>query len=291
MTDALCVICGKRPALDGWVDSYCTANRRRDLDDVVELTPDARHVARGQARRGTSGASGKPGSSVPFNVDATDTLNAVQNALTTLARDIADRRGLRAPRPEHLGHDTIVVAAAWLREQLEWCRHAMDGAEPYAVGAFEEIHQCARAVRRITYGSPERRYLGPCGAPTARWTDENGRVRDDCPGDIYARHGAAEGVCNRDSCRATVAAEERSEWLDGLVRTYAYTAAEIAHAYPEINAGTIRQWAHRGRLAATGADEQGRPRYTLGAVLDLAAAEAARREEQRARRARKTTAA
>ena len=52
-------------------------------------------------------------------------------------------------------------------------------------------------------------------------------------------------------------------------------------------ARSIRSWAKRGQLAQHGEDREGRPLYNLGEVLDLAAADAARREENRAKRARR----
>jgi hypothetical protein len=60
---------------------------------IITLTPDGRAVAAGLVRHG-SGGGGKPGSRSPGNDDAMDALDAIQNALTTMARDIAETRGL-----------------------------------------------------------------------------------------------------------------------------------------------------------------------------------------------------
>jgi hypothetical protein len=63
------------------------------LAEIITLTDDARAVAAGLVRHG-SGGGGKPGSRSPGNDDAMDALDAIQNALTTMAREIADERGL-----------------------------------------------------------------------------------------------------------------------------------------------------------------------------------------------------
>jgi hypothetical protein len=85
--------CG-RPVTDGYVAEACGARAAGHLAEIIDMTPAARLVAAGLVRRGGTGGGGKPGSRPPLNDGATDALNAVQNALTTLARDIAETRGL-----------------------------------------------------------------------------------------------------------------------------------------------------------------------------------------------------
>lgn len=212
--------------------------------------------------------------------------------------------------------DPIIAAAQFLLAQLDWCRHATDeqgGA--YAVGVFAEIGDCAGRMRSLVEGPAAQRYLGPCGAslcastyegwtcvlthehPT-RHTAGDGGVRNGatwmsygepepprtCEGDVYGRPGADKGRCK--TCGAQVSQDERRAWLDDTVRQYAYTAREIADAY-RINVKTIRSWADRGLLAEHGRDRDGRPLHNLGEVLELAAGDAARREEARAERARR----
>lgn len=187
--------------------------------------------------------------------------------------------------------DPIIDAARFLQAQLEWLRHATDtqgGA--YAVDVFAEIGDCARRLRSLVDGPAPQRYLGPCGAPTQVETTNLVGAPDrtyadgmPCDGDVYVRGEASTGRCG--TCGAEVSRREREAWLDGEVRQHSYTAAEIAAAYP-IKANTIRQWLSRGLLVAHG-EHQGRPLLNLGEVLDLAAADAARREEARAQRARR----
>jgi hypothetical protein len=99
-----------------------------------------------------------------------DALDAVSNALTTMARAIAEERGLQIPSGA-LGDvspaDPLTRAAKWLTGQLDWLRHATDEhGGPYAAGVFAEIRDCASRMRAVVEGPADRRYLGPCGAPS-----------------------------------------------------------------------------------------------------------------------------
>jgi hypothetical protein len=79
------------------VCARCTSRAAGHLAAIIELAPDARLTARGLVRRGSGSGGGKPGSRPPLNDGATDTLDAVQSTLTTLARDIAEMRGIEIP--------------------------------------------------------------------------------------------------------------------------------------------------------------------------------------------------
>lgn len=92
--DETCSGCLPRVALDGLVCDVCVNRTATALTAIITLTPDARAIAYGEVRRSTGGGSNKPGSRSPGNDDAMDALDAVQNALTTIARDIAETRGL-----------------------------------------------------------------------------------------------------------------------------------------------------------------------------------------------------
>lgn len=288
MSAELCVVCEKRPTPDGYACPSCAGRADDKLADIIDLVPDARLVAAGLVRRGGGSGSNKPGSRPPLNDHATDAVDEVQNTLTTLARDIAETRGLIVPRPRRLGHDPIIVAAQWLASQIEWLRHAIDGNEPYAIAAFDEIGFCAGRLRGLVNGPGEQKFLGPCGATVAWDEDDNEIPRDEpCEGDVYAHLGAKEGACR--ACGARWATAKREAWLDGEVRSHAFRAAHIAEAYG-VRANTIRVWADRGRLTAHGHDGEGRPLFNVGEVLDLAAADAARRAGEQAKRARRAAA-
>jgi hypothetical protein len=97
----LCVICG-RPTQDGYADMACVRRTGQRLAEIIQFTPDARAFAAGLVRHGGGGGpGGKPGSRSPGNDGAMDVMDAVQNALTTIAREIAETRGLTLGRDGH----------------------------------------------------------------------------------------------------------------------------------------------------------------------------------------------
>jgi hypothetical protein len=288
-TDGECSGCLPRLAEEGIVCGWHVDRAARHLDEIVRLAPDARAVAYGEVRRSAGGGSNKPGSRSPGNDDAMDTIDACTNALSTICRDIAETRGLQV-HGEALGDvspaDPLTRAARWLTVQLDWLRHAVDEqGNPVAADVFREIGDCASRLRSLVNGPGEQKYLGPCGAQFDIGTyAEPDRIMT-CDGDVYGAPWAEKGRCK--TCKAEVNQDERRSWLDAEVRAYSYTASEIAEAYG-LKANTIRQWLSRGLLVQHG-ELQGRPLLLLGEVLDLAAGDAARREEARARRERRRT--
>ncbi|MEV6633890.1 hypothetical protein AB0M54_24375 [Actinoplanes sp. NPDC051470] len=190
--------------------------------------------------------------------------------------------------------DPIVVAARFIADNLEWLRHRPEAAEVLA-----DVDAALRVVRGLARGPAEQKYLGPCGALvlTPEPWEPGTPSSATCEGDVYAPRGGSRGRCRL--CGAEVASREREAWLDGRVRQEAFRAYEIADAYG-LRENTIRVHAHRGQLKSYWRTETGivadwpppegekhdRLHY-LGDVLDMAAAEAARREEARAKRARR----
>lgn len=302
MSAALCVAC-ERPTADGYACTGCTGRAAQQLDAIAELTPAARDVAHGQTRRGPS-AAGDSGPRLPLNLGATQRLDAVQNYLSGWVRSIASERGLALPDVGR--RDQVVVAARWLAGQVEWLRHRQEVSE-----FLLDVEACARVVRGIARGPVDYRYLGPCGAelpaqsgpcpvgcachhgPHYACTEPGGCGSagcgrgGTCAGDVYARDGARHGSCR--TCGSEVETAERQAWLDGEVRGTAFRASQIAEAY-RVNVNTIRSWAARGQLVPHGHDEHGRPQFNVGEVLDLAAADAARRATEQAKRARRAAA-
>jgi len=293
MTTNLCARCG-RPEPDAYVCDRCASQSAQKLAEIAELSPPCRDVANGLSRRSHAGGSGKPGSRLPLDLGAMAKLDAVENALTGWARHIAEERGLHLDTFRPVG-DQVPWLARWLVSGVEWYRH-----RPEADEFLTDVEACLRIVRSIARGPQESKYLGPCGADRDHeplCVDQVGHPHDEececwchdgkpdtCEGDVYGRVGAATGTCR--TCGATVDQDERRAWLDDEVRQRAFTAREIADAYG-LNVKTIRSWADRGQLAAHGHDRDGRPLHNVGDVLDLAAADAARRESNRATRERR----
>jgi hypothetical protein len=91
-----CVVC-TRPMPDvAYACPSCAGKAAAHLRDIVDMTPAARDVAHGQARRGSGGGGGSE-PRLPLNLGATQRLDAVQASLTTWARHIAAERGVPLP--------------------------------------------------------------------------------------------------------------------------------------------------------------------------------------------------
>jgi hypothetical protein len=289
-----CLRCARPMADQAYACALCATQAAQKLSEVAEVTQAARDVAHGLSSRPGGGSSGKPGSRLPLDLTATSKLDAIERELGTWLRHVGEERGtstttVLVPLPDE---DPIVVIAERLMQHLEWFRHRAEIDE-----FLTDVDAAARVMRGLVRGPAEQRYLGPCGAPqiaiepdvAAKYGIPPANAAlglAPCDGDVYGRAGGDKGTCR--TCGASVDQGERRAWLDGEVRSHAYTAVEIADAYP-IKANTIRQWLSRGLLTTHG-ELGGRPLMLLGEVLDLAAGDAARREEARATRARRTAA-
>ena len=283
MTATTCVICTRPVDGTAYACSACAQRAARHLDTIVEYTPDARAVAARQTRRGSATRGNGGERPLPIDLQAGARLDWAQNTLTTWARHTAEERGQITP----YGTDPLVTAARWLRGQVEWIRHREEVAE-----VARDVDAVARVVTGIVDKPAERRWRGQCGADL----DDEQR----CPTDLYARPDAAVVTCR--TCGATHDARERQAFLDGQTRDQAYTARQIAQAYPQIPEATIRTWARRGELTAdleplpdgvqgplwVHRDTAGRPRprYVLAEVLALAADKAVAQAKREARLAR-----
>jgi hypothetical protein len=325
--DDRCGGCLPRVADEGYTCDHDVDRTAARLTEMAQLAPDARLVAAGLVRHGAGGgASGKPGSRPPLNSGATDALDAIQNRLTTLARDIAETRGLHFAgtyRMDLRVPDPLAEACSWLSGQMRWLRHAVDDqGSPVAPDVFAEIADCAGRMRSLVNGPAVQKFLGPCGS-TIAWEGDDSEIEvnldEPCAGDVYGNPGAEMGSCRTCGARWSVA--KRQAWLDAEVREHAYRAAQIADAYG-VNENSIRTWSTRIRpdtgqpalaswwrtdegLLVPWTDPEGGtaegiraelaargPRlHFVGDVLDLAAAAAARRETERAKRARREAAA
>jgi hypothetical protein len=214
--------------------------------------------------------------------------------------------------------DPIVAATRFLAGQMEWLRH-----HPAADEHLDVIERCVRRIRGVVDGPAPKRYLGPCGAvswPTEYDSDvrcpsdgemtsrrcwkcgwERFTEPQPCEGDVYGVVGGKTGTCR--TCGAQVDQGERRAWLDDQVRDKAFRLAHIADAYrlrlktlrdwatdrPEVRAdnGVVIRSAKPATLRVHGIDRQGKQLFLVGDVLDLAAAAAARRAENEAKRARR----
>jgi hypothetical protein len=296
-----CVICD-RPTPDGYACVACAVDRPRQLlAEITDMLGAATDVAHRQARHGTSGGgSGKPGSALPLDLGATARLDGVRTELTTWARHVSEERNRAVMLGGSDTEDAITRAIRFLAGQLEWFRHRREVDE-----WIRDVEACARIVRGIARGPADRVYLGPCGAyvgiecKVCQATDIDHHRECDvtcphkfvpagtCDGDVYGLPDGDTGRCR--TCGAEFDQGERQKWLTDEVRQRAYRASELEHAYG-LNSATVRKWAERGLIVGHGQDGQGRPLYLLGEVLDVAASEAARREQARQKRERRKAA-
>lgn len=326
---AQCVRCGRELADTAYVCPACADRAHDHLGQIIDMTPAARDVAHGLSRRTSgSGGSGKPGSRLPLDLTATAKLDAVQGELTTWARHVAEERSGRPLR--HAGDDPIVHSARYLAANLEWLRHRPEADEAFTIIAAcaRVLRGIAHGPVEQRYlgpcGAPTWCDVTGFGQAPGSEVIEGAP----CEGDIYGRTGAELGRCR--TCGAEVEQEARRAWLDSEVRQRAFRAAQIAEAYgvnvktirtwatrprPDTGipplasywrteAGLITPWtdppldanlkgddltARLGEIADEIQARGGRLHY-VGDVLDLAAADAARRETERAKRERRAAA-
>lgn len=265
-TAPTCGTCDRPADGTAYACQHCANRARAHLRTIASLAGPAgpaRDVAHGRVRRGPATGGKGAASRLPLNLAAGARLDAVTNTVTTWARHVAEERGTAIPA----AGDPLTIAAKLLSAHIDWLRH-----QPEAAEAIRDLATAARVLTALVDGPADRRWLGQCGADTDAGT---------CDIDLHARLTATTATCR--GCGARHDVRQRRTWLAEVARSYAYTAREIEQAYG-VRAGTIRVWAHRGRLAAAG-EVDGRPVYPLAAVLDLADQDAQRKREGHAARA------
>jgi len=272
MTVAHDCVCGcrpPRPISDTAVVAHeCALRLEQRLRHTAELWDDVDLVVARQTRIGDpTPRAGRPAppqpirpdadpaddhvrgwaTDLPYNELASQTVDSVRNTLVTWARVLQQERHETPPTD-------MADLTRWVAGRLGWARY-----EVFADQLWPELDYAASLLWQVVDRPAGRRYLGPCMEPDG--------YSGTCDADLYAHPAALTVTCPQCGTRHRV--DDRRQWLRGLVLDYAYTATEIAAAYP-VRADTIRQWASRGRLAQHGTDRHGRPTYLLREVLDLA---------------------
>lgn len=92
-----CVRCTRPMPDTAYACAICADRARAQLAEIADMTPAARDVAHRASNRGGGGSGGKPGSTDLIDYGAMARLDAVQNEFTTIARDIAETRGVPQP--------------------------------------------------------------------------------------------------------------------------------------------------------------------------------------------------
>lgn len=227
----------------------------QDLQDAV--------AGRVQLGSGTPTATPATEVRIPVNLSASDLAHALDNTVSTWFRDVVGG--------EIDGITTTVAAADWLAQHPALLR-----SHPAADELHDEITAIVAEVARRIDTSPDRLYLGICGA----WVGDDEHEYDvhQCGATLHAWPGQPVATCR--TCRTRYDVAERRDWMLGAAEEQLLTAVDCARALSglgeHVSVNTIRSWAARdGRLTQrepADDDPRRRPRYRLGDVLDLALA-------------------
>lgn len=231
--------CGNcaRPVADGAaLCTTCATGLGDALREVPDLLDDLLVTLSRQDRMGAGGKAGSPDEQPAPRLDASRTLDALVNEVTTWARELAERHHLEIPMPVRLGQDarlhSAAVAADWLADHVGLVR-----SHPAALEAHDGITGAIAAARRRVDRPVPLAYRGPCG---------------NCGAPLYATPGAAHVTCSE--CRETYDDDVVRAWLleeaaDQLVTTAELSAALTGLSGETVKVGTIRSWRSRGKIA------------------------------------------
>jgi hypothetical protein len=272
VTHVQCQRCQRPTGDQSYVCEACVAPVVEALLTVPGLVDELPAAIWRQTRYGSGGVGGWQ---EPWDQRAQDAHDAVTNALTTVARDVAETRGMYGPspmtpmrgptcrtgwgcahrtchiitasQPEHPG----ASAARWLAGQVGWLRH-----RPDAGTVLEELRAAVGQLRRVVDRPPDRQIVGVC---------ECGEHLYGVPGRPVARCRGCGRDYDVESSRAGLRA-----YAEGLL----LTAAEIATlalttgltASRDRTRNLVNQWATRSVIVARGI-RGGEPVYRTGEVL------------------------
>jgi hypothetical protein len=280
MTSAVCAC--TRPIGDGAVLCvHCGDQLARDLGDVTALVDELATTRSRQSRTGGQAIGGGHSSDrpLPWDQRSSEATDVLRVALVGAARVVLEHQDIAAPR------NGLPAISRWLLHHVEWLRHR-DEAEDI----LTEVRAAVRRCRAVIDRRPDLSYLGPCGEQIDPWTDGRGVERTDCPEELWVAAGKAKAPCR--ACLAEHDVELRRAWALAAAEQQLETAAVISQALSrlgqEVTASQIRGWAFRGRLIAHGTDQDDRPLYRVGDVIDLLASFARRAEELDRKREAKT---
>lgn len=247
-------------------------------EDVAGLAEDLDVTLTKQDRIGLRSERRSTELPLPFSVNASEAGYVLRSTLAGWVRIVAEETGAEMPA------DTLAAMAVWLRPRVGWLRHHKAGAD-----AVDEITDAVEKVRRAVDRPPELWYAGPCGAAVDSGRDcscschiggayrsacdvEGGceHVVGTCENELYAHVGAYNVICRE--CGASYDVAERRQWLLKAAEDVLATGPMIARALTrmgdELKEDRIRQWASRGHIVSHGRDQQGKPLYRIGDVIE-----------------------
>ena len=219
---------------------HCLGRLNRALSDIVTLWPLLDEMITPGNNGNGGGASGKPGSRPPCDLDVadiTDPRSTTSQQLTSWAALVIEERQL-SQRTSLDGEQ----AARLLTVHAEWL-----AAQPFVDEAMSEIGDAAYRIRRACKDLPEPP-LGKCPD-----IDPHGE-RDRCGGPLRWIDGSTAVACGRCG----------SQWIEADLphilrvvqpdRRFPVPRAWVAATYG-VAPGTLRQWIRRGHVK-TYNDEQ-----------------------------------
>jgi hypothetical protein len=263
VTATLCA-CGQ-PTPDAYLCTDCTKVLRDDLDAIPALREQLDLTLSRQTASGRQDGGRSAERPMPYHLGASDALEVLGAAL----RD-ASRSASCFLSPTAGGR--IDVLAGLVADHLDELRQQPDAGQ-----VARRIGDAVAKGRRSIDRQADRVFAGPCDGNG--YTSRPVEASDLGCGDwLYARLGASDTKC--PTCATSYDVGVRRAWMLEAAEDYLCHASLIAAAVTRlgesVKAGTIRQWAHRGRLEQRGVDDRKRPLYRVGDVLDLLAGDARR---------------
>lgn len=245
MSENLCALCD-HPILDAaYVCKHCAERVQRRLSESAELFAELYLQVARQSRYGDRVRLSGAEPPLPFSVSASIDHGSIVNTITTWARHIAEQRG---EPPPSAGRNLM----RWLARQVDWLRYRQEAGE-----ALDELDYAARLVERAIDAPTQHWYAGRC-------------FEDGCEADLYARPDAMIVRCRE--CGTEHDADQRKAWLLDQAHDVLGTATEISRFVSSmrgelVTSAQVRGLAHRGRIAARGADRSTQPTYRVGDVV------------------------
>jgi hypothetical protein len=259
-----CTTCPRPIADTAYGCGHCALDLARKLDDLAAILPELETTISRQDRIGSGGARASGAEiPLPYRPEASERADVIRGELTTWARVVQEETG------RYLVGSSLPALARYIADAVDWARYRQQ---------WPEFHAALRPLLGSTLGLIDRPadkvYLGPCrtaveGSPLSCWAD------------VYARPGAAFGVCRECDTRHDVA--KSREWLLRALRERLARPVEIAGVLrgfgnASVGYSTIARYAEQKLITAHGQDGHGRDLYRIGEVLDLHARLASRRK-------------
>lgn len=207
-------------------------------------------------------------SPVPWNEKAASARDELLRTLTEAADAIATKRQLFRPL------NTWEALGRWLAEQVSWMRAQPDGPDMH-----RHLIDRLRAADRVVDAPSMRAFVGRCPTEIA---DDDGNTTT-CDTELWAPPGRYTSDVKCRACGTAHPIADRRRSLLGRADDMLLPRTDLARALSgfgvEITPKQLENWTTRGRLSTHGYTNTrpGRPLYRVGDVLDLLAADRARR--------------